>query len=338
MLTAGKIKHLLEKTSGRKLDDRSVANMLSAATALAQYSAVVDLTLPHRYIPYLAQLGHESNDFFYDREVWGPTPAQQRYDTRTDLGNTPERDGDGFLYRGRTAMQATGKANYGQFTQWARRNIDPNAPDFVVNPDAILTDPWEGLFPMYYWASRKLNKYADQGDMEMISRRINGGLNGYGDRLRRYDALSLVELGLEPGAIKAFQGWAKPLGLYNGELDGITGPRTRSAMHRALVRAGEGMQPADVPMPRTKPAPVETKEIVVPKELDKPVSKTSGWWERIAAIGGTLWAAASVALEEPTAALVIMGGVAGVLVLGLLLHKRIINAVKYAKQELQSDA
>nr|WP_234826056.1 hypothetical protein [Sinorhizobium meliloti] len=35
----------------------------------------------------------------------GPTPAQQRYDTRTDLGNTPERDGDGCLYGGRTGMQ-----------------------------------------------------------------------------------------------------------------------------------------------------------------------------------------------------------------------------------------
>ncbi|QGJ76746.1 hypothetical protein C3L21_22750 (plasmid) [Sinorhizobium meliloti] len=24
----------------------------------------------------------ESGDFCYDREIWGPTPAQQRYDTR----------------------------------------------------------------------------------------------------------------------------------------------------------------------------------------------------------------------------------------------------------------
>nr|WP_234835981.1 hypothetical protein [Sinorhizobium meliloti] len=73
---------------------------------------------------------HESGDFRYDREIWGPTPAQQRYDARTDLGNTPERDGDGYLYRGRTGMQLTGKDNYRQFRNWCRAT-GLDCPDFA---------------------------------------------------------------------------------------------------------------------------------------------------------------------------------------------------------------
>ncbi len=45
------------------------------------------------------------------------------------------------------------------------------------------TDPWEGLGPLSYWSTRKLNRYADQGDVENITVKINGGLNGYDDRL-----------------------------------------------------------------------------------------------------------------------------------------------------------
>ena len=54
------------------------------------------LAHPHRLAAFISQVGHESMGFVYDAEVWGPTPAQKRYDTRTDLGNTPEADGDGY--------------------------------------------------------------------------------------------------------------------------------------------------------------------------------------------------------------------------------------------------
>ncbi|WP_410176733.1 hypothetical protein [Sinorhizobium medicae] len=83
-----------------------------------------------------------SGYFRYDREIWGPTPAQQRRDTRTDLGNTPENDGDGFRYRGCTGMQLTGKDNYRQFRNWCRA-AGLSCPDFVKDPDAVNTDPWE---------------------------------------------------------------------------------------------------------------------------------------------------------------------------------------------------
>lgn len=63
----------------------------------------VGLDRLHRLVHCLAQLMHESGSFKWDQKIWGPTPAQARYDTRTDLGNTAAKDGDGYLYRGRTA-------------------------------------------------------------------------------------------------------------------------------------------------------------------------------------------------------------------------------------------
>lgn len=60
---------------------------------------------------WVTQMAHESGNFRYSDEVWGNTPAQQRYDTRTDLGNTAEQDGDGYTNRGAGWMQITGNAN-----------------------------------------------------------------------------------------------------------------------------------------------------------------------------------------------------------------------------------
>jgi putative chitinase len=191
---------------------------------------------PHRLAQYIAQVAHETMGFRYDRELWDGKGAQARYDTRTDLGNTPEVDGDGFLYRGRTGIQITGKSNYQQFTEWAKR-LDPDAPDFVADPDAANTDPWEGLGPLWYWDSRKLNRYADEGNIEMVTRRINGGLNGFADRLRLYDRAALVLLGYGANDVRGFQ-------MAHGlAVDGISGPMTRAAMHSALLGNKPSVRP-----------------------------------------------------------------------------------------------
>lgn len=87
------------------------SNIASVLVALGKYGDRFGMDRAHRPAQYCAQLMHESGDFRYDREIWGHLPAQQRCDTRTDLGNTPEKDGDGYLYRGRTGMQLTGNDN-----------------------------------------------------------------------------------------------------------------------------------------------------------------------------------------------------------------------------------
>lgn len=206
-------------------------NMRSVAAGLRESRARLRMDRPHRLAHYLSQTAHESARFRHDKEIWGPTPAQQRYDIRTDLGNTPQRDGDGKAFMGRTALQATGRFNYRAFTRWAAENYPHlNPPNFEADPDAMLTDPWEGLFPAYYWERHGLNRYADENDIEMVTKRINGGLNGYADRLALYTRYGLVLLGYGPTSVREFQ--ARTGGL---QIDGIAGPRTRQAIHRQLV-------------------------------------------------------------------------------------------------------
>lgn len=215
---------LLEAIAGRTVDRANARSMLAG---LATFSAGLDA--PHRLAQYLAQLMHESGAFRWDQEIWGPTAAQKRYDTRTDLGNTPEVDGDGHLFRGRGPMQITGRYNYRRFRDWCEEEgLLP--PDFEADPDAVLTDPWEGLGPIWYWTTRGLNRFADAGDAENITRRINGGLNGYADRLRYLTRTSLVFLGRDADDVRGFQ--LETPGL---KVDGVAGTNTRAALHRALV-------------------------------------------------------------------------------------------------------
>lgn len=149
---------------------------------------------------YLAQISHESNGFQYDREIWGPTPAQKRYDTRTDLGNTPQADGDGYKFRGRTAIQITGHTNTKAFYHWCCQTFPHlEVPDFVANPDLMNTDPWEGLGPIWYWMTRGCEKLAMSGDFDAVTRRINGGLNGAADRRLRFARIANHLLGYAGG-------------------------------------------------------------------------------------------------------------------------------------------
>ena len=227
------------------------ANMQSTILGLQMAGVGAGLERPHRLAMFLGQLAHESGGWRHDREIWGPTAAQQRYDTRTDLGNTPAKDGDGYLYRGRGPVQITGKSNYGQFTAWARK-LSADAPDFVRDPDAVNTDPWEGLGPIWYWDTRNLNRYADAGDFETVTRRINGGTNGLADRQARYARAELALMHRDPSALKQYQA---AVGL---KADGILGPVPMASLHKTLLSM-DPVRFADAPRPVPKPTPAPAR-------------------------------------------------------------------------------
>ncbi|MBK1625213.1 hypothetical protein CKO32_16765 [Afifella marina DSM 2698] len=209
------------------------ANMASIVAGLDVYGEEAGLLLPHRLAQYIAQVAHESARFIHDREIWGPTAAQRRYDTRTDLGNTADADGDGYLYRGRTTMQLTGRRNYTKFFEWClAKGLNP--PDFVADPAAVNTDPWEGLAPIWYWdvgnpEGRSLNVYADDGNNEMVTRRINGGTTGLPDRLELYTRAALVFLGYARATIVGFlePDAAGAIVVDNGTKYAVSAERTR---------------------------------------------------------------------------------------------------------------
>ena len=218
---------MLQAITGRKPGD----NATSVLDALGRFGVDVGLDAPHRLAHYLSQLAHESMGFIYDREVWGPTPAQKKYEGRADLGNV--KPGDGYLYRGRGPVQITGRANYRQFRDWCRATLDPDAPDFEAHPDLVCVDPWEGLAPIWYWSTRNLAALADRaGDqVEAITRRINGGTNGLDDRQRLYARAALVLLGYHPNDVRGFQRATPGL-----DVDGDAGAKTRAALAAALRR------------------------------------------------------------------------------------------------------
>ena len=308
----------------------ALQNAQTAIGSLEKYGETFGLLVPHRLAQFLPQILHESGNFRYDKEIWGPTPAQKRYDTRTNLGNTAAADGDGFLYRGRAGIQVTGKANYTAFRDWCRANISPDAPDFVADPDAILSDPWEGLAPIWYWSTRNLNRYADSGNNEMIRRKINGGTNGLTECLDLYTKVALVMLGFKPDDVRAFQSGAKGDGLYTGDVDGLDGPQTRSALHMALSKLS-GVKVTAAPVVETKVEPV------TPPALDKPLVKTAGFWERIIQIGGLgSIASLSAFFQDWRVVMVLCGFLLVGTIVGLILHKRIVDTVKNVKEALQS--
>lgn len=270
---------LLAKMAGVVPND----NMRSMKVALDKYGHDVGLDRPHRLAQFLPQILHESGNFRYDREIWGNTAAQKRYDTRTDLGNTPAKDGDGKKNAGRGPIQVTGAYNIGRYYDWCvAQKMSP--PDFRANPDLINTDPWEGLSAIWYWSvgnptGKSLNAYADEANIEAITKKINGGLNGYDDRIAKYVRCALVLLGYGPTAIEAFQRTAQRDGLLPkdepgkpSQVDGDAGPKTRSALHMALVALDGGRSlssDAVKAAPVTEETKVEVPVAVVPEGADK---------------------------------------------------------------------
>ena len=252
---------LLASVAGGVIDADERANMESIVAGFDAYGAEAGLNRPHRLAQYIAQLAHESGRFRYDRELWGPTAAQKRYEGRADLGNV--RPGDGSKYRGHGPIQITGRANTTAFRDWCRAHVSGHVvPDFVESPELINTDPWEGVGPIWYWdvgnpESRSLNRYADVGNIEMITKRINGGLNGFADRLALYDRTALVMLGfeLQTGVIADFQRRA------GVPADDEPGPVTRAAMHKALVALVDDLPEAPPPLPQIAPAPAADDRI-----------------------------------------------------------------------------
>jgi len=137
------------------------------------------INTPKRQAAFLAQIAHESGNLQFVRELWGPTPAQSRYEGRADLGNT--QPGDGFNYRGHGLIQTTGRGNHARVRDGLRA-MGIDCPDFEEDPEALMIPRWAALSAGLFWSDHNLNELADADKFETITRRINGGLNGLAER------------------------------------------------------------------------------------------------------------------------------------------------------------
>jgi predicted chitinase len=144
------------------------------------------INTPLRIAAFLSQLGHESGNFKYMEEL----ADGSAYEGRKDLGNT--QPGDGKKFKGRGPIQITGRANYEKFGKAVGQ-------DFTSSLEAakkLATPEWGFKAAAWFWNMRNLNVYADKGDFQAITYRINGGCNGADDRDKRY-AFARKELGIE---------------------------------------------------------------------------------------------------------------------------------------------
>lgn len=122
---------------------------------------------PRKLAYILATAHHETGAFKWMREIWGPTPAQKRYEGRADLGNV--QPGDGKKFAGRGFVQLTGRRNY---QDWSKRTgLDLlKEPDLVVTPAVAARILVQGSM-LGTFTGKKLGDYDSFTDMRRV---ING--------------------------------------------------------------------------------------------------------------------------------------------------------------------
>lgn len=136
-----------------------------------------------RMAAFIAQIGHESGQFRYVRELGGDAYLA-KYDTgklAQRLGNTPEADGDGQKYRGRGLIQVTGRANYEACSEALFGDSR-----LLATPELLEQPVYASMSAGWFWHRAGLNTLADKGDFLTITKRINGGTNGLEDRETLY--------------------------------------------------------------------------------------------------------------------------------------------------------
>ncbi len=159
---------------------------------------------PERAAHFFAQTAHESGNFkaFAENLNYGAsglTTTFKKYFPTTEkallyerkpekianlvyasrMGNGDEASGDGFKFRGRGALQLTGKDNYKVFSEYLKN------PEIMTNPDLVATEfAFESA--IFFFDRNKLWDICDKGvnkdTILALTKRINGGTHGLADR------------------------------------------------------------------------------------------------------------------------------------------------------------
>ena len=95
------------------------------------------------------------------------------------MGNGTEASGDGWKFRGRGALQLTGKNNYKQFSDYLKK------PEIMTNPNLVATE-YSFESAIFFFDKHKLWDICDTGvtkdSILKLTKRINGGTHGLADR------------------------------------------------------------------------------------------------------------------------------------------------------------
>ena len=176
--------------------------------ALEQLLPDYEINTPRRMAAFIAQCAHESGGFTTLKENLNYKPMSLRklfpkyFDTdelaqqycskpnkqaaianriyANRMGNGDEASGDGYRFSGRGLIQLTGRATWQEFAD----SIETSLTDL---DEYMQTFEGACQSACFFWESRKLNQYADAGDIVTLTRKINGGTIGLEDRKKHYE-------------------------------------------------------------------------------------------------------------------------------------------------------
>lgn len=192
------LKKLQEKI-GAKPDGSFGPNTLKLAMAYYKMT-------PERAAHFFAQTSHETGGFKLFTEnlnysvkglqsIFGkyfPGNLEESYARKPEkiasrvyanrLGNGDEASMDGWIFRGRGAIQTTGKSNYKAFADSIKK------PEIMTNPDLVSTD-YAFESAMFFFTKNKIWDVCDKGvsleTITKVSKMVNGGTNGLEDRIKK---------------------------------------------------------------------------------------------------------------------------------------------------------
>lgn len=236
-----------------------------------------EITTPPRIAGFVAQCGHESQNFKTLEEnlnysAEGLNRTFPKYFIRAGrdaqafhrqpekianivyanrMGNGDTASGDGWKFRGRGVIQLTGKDNYSRFAKYVGKSLDETIEYLKTKQGALESACW-------FWKTNGLNQIADSGDIVAMTKRINGGTIGLEDRQKHYRH-ALAVLGgkavAAPATTTTLRRGDKGPQVVNMQralgisADGDFGPGTETALKR--WQAANGLTADGVAGPKT---------------------------------------------------------------------------------------
>lgn len=166
-----------------------------------------NIDTPLRKAHFLAQIAHESGKFtrvsenlnyseaglvstfgkYFSKDVVAGKKVAKDFAKKPEaianwvyanrMGNGNQASGDGWKYRGKGLIQLTGKNTQSEYAKSVGIDIT-KSPDFLLTPKYAMDSAG------WFWNKTKLNALADQDDIKAITKKINGGIIGYDDRVK----------------------------------------------------------------------------------------------------------------------------------------------------------
>ena len=208
MITQSQLKQMIPRNPYVKEWHEALAmpqEELGGVSLLDEY----EINTPKRIAAFVAQCAHESGGFMvlkenlnykwqtlrklFGKKYFLTDEMAQEYANKPNrqeaianliyanrMGNGDERSGDGFRYCGRGLIQLTGRSNYQAFADSLQMKVEDV-------PAYLMTFEGAAQSACWFWETNNLNKFADVGNIEGMTRRINGGTIGLEDRIKHYE-------------------------------------------------------------------------------------------------------------------------------------------------------